>query len=269
MHAIATETALIKTDKAPLENPLLALPFPFDLKLVLLKTSMRLEMNCRRLVLFFCIAFTATLHAQTTLAVLNFENNSIAERARLEPLRNGLAQMFVSELSNVQQLRLVERANLVQLIAEMKLTQAGVIDGPTAQQVGKLVGAQHVLLGGFVYLPNKKLRLDARIVQVETGLTLRAGEETGKESDLFAMVARLNKKLLRELAVRVTAAELAQLEKAGNANFAAVLLYSEGVALEDRKDLAAARKKYEAALASDKNFALAKQRLYELEKVAP
>ncbi len=225
-------------------------------------------MNHRRLIFSFFAIIFSSLHAQTTLAVLNFDNNSIAERARMEPLRNGLAQMFTSELSNVQQLKLVERANLVQLIEEMKLTQAGVIDGPTAQQVGKLFGAQQLLLGSFVYLPNKKLRLDARIVQVETGLTIRAGEETGKEGELFAMVAKLNKKLLRELAVRVTASELARLDETHNVSFAAALLYSEGVALEDRKDYKAARKKYEAALASDKNFALAQERLQALEKVS-
>lgn len=224
-------------------------------------------MNVRLLTLFLFAIILTSLHAQTTLAVLNFDNNSIADRARLGPLRNGLAQMFTSALSNVQQLKLVERTNLVQLIEEMKLTQAGVIDGPTAQQVGKLLGAQQVLLGSFVYLPNKKLRLDARLVQVETGLTLRAGEETGNEGQLFAMVARLNKKLLRELAVRVTAAELARLEETRNVSFAAALLYAEGVALEDRKDYKAARKKYEAALANDKNFALAQERLHKLKEL--
>lgn len=224
-------------------------------------------MNVRLLTLFLFAIIITSLHAQTTLAVLNFDNNSIADRARLEPLRNGLAQMFTSALSNVQQLKLVERTNLVQLIEEMKLTQAGVIDGPTAQQVGKLLGAQQVLLGSFVCLPNKKLRLDARLVQVETGLTLRAGEETGNEGQLFAMVARLNEKLLRELAVRVTAAELTRLEETRNVSFAAALLYAEGVALEDRKEIKAAIKKYEAALARDKNFALAQERLHKLKAV--
>ena len=226
-------------------------------------------MTLRILLASLSLLLLATpLQAQSTLAVLNFDNNSLAERERLEPLRNGLAQMFTSALSHVQQLRLVERANLHRLIAEMQLAQAGVIDGPTAQQVGKLLGAQHVLLGGFVYLPNKKLRIDARLVQVETGLTLRAGEEIGKEGELFDMVKKLTKKLLRELAVRVSVAELARLEEARNVSFAAALLYSEGVALEDRKDFKAARKKYEAALAVDKSFALAQQRLHELEKAS-
>ncbi|MEK7728186.1 MAG: CsgG/HfaB family protein [candidate division KSB1 bacterium] len=229
---------------------------------------MRWENFLRRWLCSSLLCLALPLSAQTTLAVLNFDNNSIAERARLQPLCNGLSQMFTSALSQVQQLRLVERTQLTRLIDEMKLTQAGVIDGPTAQQVGKLLGAQQVLLGSFVYLPNKKLRLDARLVQVETGLTLRAGEETGKEGELFEMVARLNKKLLRELAVRVTAAELARLDAARNVSFAAALLYAEGVALEDRKDFQAARKKYEAALAVDKSFALARQRLLELEKIS-
>lgn len=216
---------------------------------------------------FLVLFFAQFLHAQSTLAVLNFDNNSLVERERLEPLRFGLAQMFTSGLSHVQQLKLVERANLHRLIEEMQLTQAGVIDGPTAQQVGKVLGAQHVLLGGFVYLPNKKLRIDVRLVQVETGLTLRAGEETGKEGELFEMVKKLNQKLLRELAVRVSAAESAKLDDARNVSFAAALLYSEGVALEERKEFKAARKKYEAALKVERDFEQARQRLQALEKV--
>jgi TolB-like protein len=221
----------------------------------------------KRLALFLLPLAAASLYAQNTLAVLDFDNNSLVERERLEPLRKGLAQMFTSELGRVQTLRLVERAELHRLIEEMQLAQAGLIDERTAQQVGKLLGAQHLLLGSFIYLPNKKLRLDVRLVQTETGRTLRAGEETGKEGQLFEMIKRLNQKLVRELAVRISAAETAQWEEMRNVDFAAVLLYSQGVALEDDKKFQAAQKKYREALQSDKNFTQARQRLQALEKL--
>lgn len=220
----------------------------------------------KRLAPIFLLLAALPLCAQQTLAVLDFDNNSLVERERLEPLRKGLAQMFTSELSRVPTLRLVERSELHRLIEEMQLAQAGLIDERTAQQVGKLIGAQHLLLGSFISLPNQKLRLDVRLVQVETGRTLRAGEETGKESRLFEMIKRLNQKLVRELAVRLSAAETAQWEEMRNVDFAAVLLYSHGVALEDDKDFNGARKKYREALKLDKNFAQARQRLQALEK---
>lgn len=209
--------------------------------------------------------FPHSLRAQTTLGVLDFDNNSIMDRERLDPLRKGLAQMFASELSQLQDLQLVERADLNRIIEEMKLAQAGMIDEKTAQQVGRLAGAQHLLLGGFIYLPNKKIRLDVRVVEVETGRTLKAGERTGKEEQLFDMVKELNRKLAKDLAVRASAAELARLENLHNVKFNAVLLYSQGVQLEDRGDLNGARKKYREAVSADASFTQAQQRLNALE----
>jgi TolB-like protein len=230
-------------------------------------------MNLRLLKPYFFLLFIsislASSFAQPTLGILDFDNNSLADRQRLEPLRKGLAQMFSSELGQLQGLNLVERADLLRVIEEMKMAQAGFIDEKTAQQVGRLVGAQHLLLGSFVYLPNGKIRLDARIVEVETGRILKAGEATGKENQLFDLVKALNKKLIKELALQLSASEIAKLDNLRNVKFSAVMLYSQAVAYEDRSDLANARKKYREALAEDANFAQAKQRLSNLEKSKP
>jgi len=221
----------------------------------------------RPLLLFFFLSFFQfSAFSQPTLGVLDFDNNSLADRQRLEPLRQGLAQMFSSELSQLQALRLVERADLNRVVEEMALAQAGFIDEKKAQQVGKLVGAQHLLLGGFVYLPNGKIRIDARVVEVETGRTLKAGEETGKEGQIFEMVKSLNKKLVKELALRLSATEMAKLDNLKNVKFSAVMLYSQAVTYEDRGDMSNARKKYREAIAADANFTQAKQRLNVLEK---
>ncbi|MDZ7293053.1 MAG: CsgG/HfaB family protein [candidate division KSB1 bacterium] len=220
------------------------------------------------LLLFIFFSFLSSF-AQSNLGVLDFDNNSLADRQRLEPLRKGLAQMFSSELGQLQGLNLVERADLLRVIEEMKLAQAGMIDEKTAQQVGKLVGAQHLLLGSFVYLPNGKIRLDARIVEVETGRILKAGEATGIENQLFDLVKALNKKLVKELALRLSASELAKLDNLRNVKFSAVMLYSQAVACEDRGDRVCAQKKYREAIADDPNFAQAQLRLKHLEKMKP
>ncbi|MCI0695888.1 CsgG/HfaB family protein [candidate division KSB1 bacterium] len=230
-------------------------------------------MNLRFFKSYFFLLLISISHssafAQSTLGILDFANNSLADRQRLEPLRKGLAQMFSSELGQLQGLNLVERADLLRVIEEMKLAQAGFIDEKTAQQVGKLVGAQHLLLGSFVYLPNGKIRLDARIVEVETGRILKAGEATGKENQLFDLVKALNKKLVKELALQLSASEIAKLDNLRNVKFSAVMLYSQAVAYEDRGDPTNARKKYRDAIAEDSNFIQAKQRLTSLEKLAP
>jgi len=218
--------------------------------------------------IYFAIFFIMASPAkpQQTLAVLDFDNNSIFDRERFEPLRKGLAQMFTSELSKVAALRLVERADLQRVVEEMKLAQAGMVDAATAQQVGKLVGAQNLLLGGFVALGGGKMRIDVRMVTVETGRTVKAEEKTGKENQLFEMVSALNRKLIRDLADKISSADEAALGDLRNVKFSAVLLFSQGVAAEDKGNLALAREKYRAALKEDEGFAAAKARLAAVEK---
>lgn len=214
-----------------------------------------------------CGVFAWQARAQQTLAVLDFDNNSIADRSRLEPLRKGLAQMFTSELGKVGALHLVERADLQRVVEEMKLAQAGMVDAATAQQVGRLVGAQNLLLGSFVAMAGGKMRLDVRIVHVETGRTVKAEEKTGKEGQLFDLVKDLNRKLVRDLASHITPADEGALGELRNVKFSAMLLFSQGVVNEDRGDFAGAREKYRLALKEDPGFSAAKMRLSLLEKM--
>jgi len=228
----------------------------------------------RKRIIVFGLAFFAyfiilalPVKSQQTLAVLDFDNNSIFDRERFEPLRKGLAQMFTSELSKVAALRLVERADLQRVVEEMKLAQAGMVDAATAQQVGKLVGAQNLLLGGFVALGGGKMRIDVRIVTVETGRTVKAEEKSGKENQLFEMVSALNRKLIRDLADKISSKDEAALGELSNVKFSAMLLFSQGVAAEDKGNLALAREKYRAALKEDDGFDAARARLAAIEKV--
>jgi TolB-like protein len=212
------------------------------------------------------IAMASPARSQQTLAVLDFDNNSIFDRERFEPLRKGLAQMFTSELAKVSALRLVERADLQKVVEEMKLGQAGMVDAATAQQVGRLVGAQNLVLGGFVALGGGKMRIDVRIVAVETGRTVKAEEKTGEENQLFEMVAALNRKLIRDLADKISSEDDAALGELRNVKFSAMLLFSQGVAAEDRGDFMTAREKYRLAVKEDAGFAAAKARLAAVEK---
>lgn len=214
-----------------------------------------------------CGSFVRPVRAQQTLAVLDFDNNSIADRERLEPLRKGLAQMFTSELGKVTALRLVERADLQRVVEEMKLAQAGMVDAATAQQVGKLLGAQNLVLGSFVMMGGGKIRLDVRIVHVETGRTVKAEEKTGKEGQLFDLVKDLNRKLVRDLAAQITPADESTLGELRNVKFSAMLLFSQAVVSEDRGDLPAAREKYRQALKEDPGFVATKMRLSLLERM--
>jgi TolB-like protein len=169
-----------------------------------------------------------------TIAILNFDNNSISDREQLEPLKKGMADMLNTEMSQIESFKVVERERLQSVLSEISLGQTGTIDPATAQQVGKLLGAQTILLGSFVNMFGGNLRMDVRIVEVETGVTLKAVEETGKVDDLFEMVKKLTKKIAKYFDVELSKADKERLEKRkGTEKFDAALFYSKGIEFED------------------------------------
>jgi len=204
--------------------------------------------------------------AQKTIAVLYFENNSLAKRDEMEPLRKGLADMFITEFSKIGQFKVVERSRLEQLIQEMQLGQSGMLDSKTAQQVGKLLGAQNLVFGSYMNMYDGKMRIDVRIVEVETGLTIKAEEATGKAKDLYKLVSKLVVKIIKNLDVRVSKADVLRLSQIENKSFDAALYYAKGLEYEDAGDVDNAKKMYSKALKKNKNFTKAKQRLQALSR---
>ena len=138
-----------------------------------------------------------------TVAVLYFDYAGKDEQ--LGVLRKGLAQILTSDLSSVQGVRLVERTRLEEVLAELKLNHSPQIDPTSAARVGKLLGAQYLVMGGYFDLMGM-LRADARVVEVETGRVIQSVGATGKPGDFLSLEQKLSEDLGRVLALRVPAA---------------------------------------------------------------
>ncbi|MFA6004362.1 MAG: FlgO family outer membrane protein [Elusimicrobiota bacterium] len=68
----------------------------------------------------------------------------------------------------------VERNLLKKALEEMKLDQSGVIDSASTKELGKLLGADAVVLGTLNDLAPDQTEINARIIQTETGKILAA-----------------------------------------------------------------------------------------------
>lgn len=217
-------------------------------------------------IILTCFCLVSVLAQDTTvnkrtLAILYFDNNSLAKKQEMEPLRKGLADMFITEFSKINQFQVIERANLQQIFEEMKLGQSGALDNSTAQQVGKMLGAQNLILGSFMLMLDGKLRIDLRLVETETGITLKAEEETGSPKELSTMVDNLLKKSLSNMNVKLSQDENQSLKEKDNKNFDAALYYARGLEYEDAKDYVNARKMYMMAIKASPKYMRARVRL--------
>jgi TolB-like protein len=158
------------------------------------------------IIIVFIIIICNQIYSQDkniTLAILDFENNCIQDREKFDPLTSGIPSMLASKLTNITKLKFVERERLNDVLNELNLDQSTEIDPSTAQNLGKLLGARALILGGFMILDDK-MRVDLRIVETETGLTIKAEEVTGDSDNLFDIISELSEKINDGLHIKLS-----------------------------------------------------------------
>ena len=158
------------------------------------------------LALMALLAGVGTLNAQTDnrpgIAVLAFENGGSYGRDRedYEALRRGIAGILIGELGQNPKVRLVERAEAQRILDEQSLGAAGRVDRETAARVGRMVGARYMITGTFIDLYGE-FRLDARVIDVETGVILKSVSNDPKIreiKELYRIIQSLASRIVTE-----------------------------------------------------------------------
>ena len=123
------------------------------------------------------------------IAVMPFENGGSygREKEDFEALQQGIPAMLISELSKNPAARVVDRSDINRILGEQNLATQGRVDAATAARVGKLVGARYMIMGGFTDYYGK-MRIDARIVDVETSEILKVVSSQKEREKLFDMI---------------------------------------------------------------------------------
>jgi len=180
------------------------------------------------------------VEARPGVAVWPFSNGGSFGRDPwdYEALGVGLQQMLITELSLNSGLRLVERSRIREILDELELSRSGVVDPGTAADVGKLVQARYMIVGGFVDADGT-MRLDGRIVDVETGeiLTETAATVQGDRAKLLEMVVDFGVILTRAADLPALPQEVVAERKALDYPPEAIHLYSRALRREERGDL--------------------------------
>lgn len=169
------------------------------------------------------------------VAVFPFTNGgSYGEDAEdLEPLTVGLQQMLLTELDQNDALRIVERARLREILEEQELAEEGRVDPSTAAEIGELVGARYMVTGVFVDLYGN-FRMDARIVDVETGEVIQTESVKGEKQGLYALLVDLSSQIAEGAELPPLPAEVARERKEREIPPEAVTIYSQAQVYQDR-----------------------------------
>jgi len=128
-----------------------------------------------------------------TVGVLYFENASKQDKD-LEGLAAGLLGMMITGLGETGRYNVVERERIDEVLKELKLTESDKVDSETGAKIGKLLGAQYLVYGTTLYAFGQ-YRVDARMVQVETGAIISTGSGTGTAEKVLELASSLSAKI--------------------------------------------------------------------------
>jgi TolB-like protein len=176
------------------------------------------------------------------IAIIYFDNSS--GEASMEKLKKGLADMLITDLSNVNMLDIVERDKLEAILKEQKLNNSKEFDPKTASKIGKLLGAEVILTGGYFEMMGS-MRIDARFIDVETGKILKSDGVDGQTSSFFKIQKQLSWKIIKSLDTKITDEEKKELESKENSETLSMddlNEYSKALDLFDQGNKADAKK---------------------------
>ena len=201
----------------------------------------------------------------STLAIVDFTNQSIDDRERLAPLSKGFSSLMINQLSGATDLKVVERERISWLLDELDLQQdASRVDQQTAVRASRLLGAHMVLFGSYMKF-GKTMNLSVRLVSVETGEILMTEQVKGKANDFLELAETLSLSIAQNINVSFSNNELGYRHRETK-SLDALLSYSEGLDLLEKEDYRAAYEKFLDAYDQDPDY---KRALLKAKSIEP
>lgn len=229
----------------------------------------------------------ATAQAKPVVAVLYFDNNSIGkDRADYDGLGKGIADLLINDMAANPSLRVVERDRLQAVLQEQNLAKAGQLDNETAVRVGKLLGAQYMITGGFMNA-NGTMVLTSRVINVETSAIMNPVKLQTKDQDVLGFIAQLSTKLNGEMKLPPMPRRVGEVKPAGEPatqvaeakteaahaaktqaklDWKTALLYSKALEEQDNGNRSKAVEYYRQVLSKFPDFGPAKANLDKVQK---
>lgn len=218
---------------------------------------------------------------QKTLAVLKFKDQSSS--SEYTPWEMGLSSMLMTDLLKIGVFKIVSRERMKEILKEQQFGLTGIVDTRTAQEIGRVLGAEYILMGTFIEFKGT-LRIEAQIFHVEKGNMVKADEITGKTERFFELEKELVYEISQDLEIALSENEKKQLSKAiATKSVKASLENYDGIEkIEKAQELEKAGKKqaaeklkkqaknkFEKALEYDPEYEEAKENLDKLGLAVP
>src|SRR5689334_12600101 len=100
--------------------------------------------------------FAVAQDNRPVVVVYSFTNSAMGPaRADFEGISTAVQDLLITDLASNTKVRLVDRARIAEVMQEQGMVKGGQIDPQTAVRLGKIMGAQYAVIGGWTSIGGK------------------------------------------------------------------------------------------------------------------
>jgi len=156
----------------------------------------QMSFTTRALAMAATLALPAIALAQAdnrpVVVVFRFTNSSFGSGAAdFAGTETGVQDLLITELAGNTKVRVVDRAHLAEILTEQKMSKDGQVDPTTAVRVGKILGAQYAITGGFISDGKGNVVLTGRTIDIETTKIENPQKINGKSDNVLGAISEL------------------------------------------------------------------------------
>ena len=200
-----------------------------------------------------------------TVAVLYFQN--LGTNKELDVLQKGLAEMLITDLSKVKDLKVVERVRLQKLLDEMKMSTSQAFDQQSAPRLGKLMRAERLVKGTYLSMDDNTFRVDAGFIGTQDGSLQQVKDVSGSLEEYFKLQKELVFNIIDQMGITLSDQEREAIQIIPTESYLAFAAYSKGLDLEDKGNYKEAAEQYQEATNIDPSFTHAEVKLNEVQNI--
>ncbi len=189
-----------------------------------------------------------------TVAVCYYQD--LSPDKSLRAFQKGLASMVITDLSKVKSVRVVERVRLQALLEEMKLGQTGIVDPKTAPRLGKLLGAENIVVGN---LSSGSIKAVTTLASTGKGNVKGSASVSVDKNKFFEIPVIIVRDIAKILGITLSDDESKAIGVPHTKVYNALIYYGNALDALDTGKWKEAKDFFAMALKEDPAFGLAKQ----------
>ena len=143
-----------------------------------------------------CASIPLGIQSGDSVVVWDLENYTPGDENQIN-IGEMLSAAIIQEMNRHRGITVVEREKLILALDELGFGSSELVDESTRLKVGMIVGAGYMIFGGYQVI-NKLVRIDIRVIEVETGRLIKAGQRLAPASDMAGWISAA-KEITKEL----------------------------------------------------------------------